>query len=390
MTVRSFGSILGLALLVAACGGGEPAEEPAAQDGAGAALAALQAAPCDAATIAAIADSVLSPLLTGIGHVENEVMDCQRLVMSTGPNGSYGPLAALFPMDGTLAQPRAAFATPQPAVTTYSWGGDAAKGYADSYPELEITQGAACVWLRNSADAADGWQAAIASGAPCGSATAPADAAFNHPVFERTYPDTGPNDYPRTARWEWDLSGARQFIGVKCGDAWCGVMAAGSAAPRTQPLVGGDLAPRESVPGWSDAQHLAIYDSAAARARPGPWGALVAFAGMQKDSISWSEGIFAAHIRVEGATSDPGHQRYLDWFFLDPYSGFSAGEFILRFPGQYDEAWYEAGPMRRRQAKRVQYAPTSPHQVGTVRWRWEETGERIWTFCPSGSCYVGL
>ena len=111
---------------------------------------------------------------------------------------------------------------------------------------------------------------------------------------------------------------------------------------------------------------------------------------MQKDSIPWQEGIFAAHIRVEGATSDDGHQRYADWFYLDPFTGFSAGEFILRFPGQYDEAWYEAGPMRRRQAKRVQYAPTPAHQPGTVRWRWEETGERIWTFCPSGSCYVGL
>jgi hypothetical protein len=109
---------------------------------------------------------------------------------------------------------------------------------------------------------------------------------------------------------------------------------------------------------------------------------------MAKDSIQWAAGIMAAHIQVKPDT-DPGHARYADWFFLDPDRGFSQGELILRFPGQYDEAWYQPRPMKRRQSKEIRYAPAQPHQGGTVRWRWQETGERIWTFCPNGTCAIG-
>ena len=91
--------------------------------------------------------------------------------------------------------------------------------------------------------------------APCGSdASPPPEAAFRNTVIERVYQGTEPDDYPKTARWEWDLNTNKQFIGVRCGDAWCGVLAAGAEAPRTRPLVGGRDEARESVPGWSDAQ----------------------------------------------------------------------------------------------------------------------------------------
>ena len=226
---------------------------------------------------------------------------------------------------------------------------------------------------------------------PCGgSVSSPPDSAFRHPVFERVYPRTGPADYPKTARWEWDLNSSKQLIGVKCGDAWCGVLAAGAGAPRTEPLLGGAAVARESVPGWSDAQHLAVFDSVAWHARPGPWASLVSYPGLQAESPPWTEGLMAARIRVYGTPADSGHERFVERFYLQPNDGFARGDMILRFPGLQDEAWYQQGPMRRRQAKRIQYAPTPPHQVGAARWRWREEGETIWIFCPSGSCYVDL
>lgn len=377
-------------LLVAGCGGGEPAVEAAPEDDARAsALAALAAAPCDGATIAVVADSVLAPLLTGVGHVENEVMDCQRLVLGSGAEATFGPLVGLFPMEATLGLARSAFATAQPAASVYSWGGDATAGYPDEDHGLGIAPGAACLWLRNEGDAPDGWRGAIVAGSPCGGAAAPPDSAFTQPAFERTYPGATAADYPRTARWEWDLNASAQFIGMKCGDAWCAVMPAGAGRPRTEPLVADDLPELQVVPGWSDAQWLAVYDSATARARPGPWGSLVAYRGLAKDSVEWAEGIFAAHVTLSGSPGEAGHRRFAEWFYLEPYRGVTLGELILRFPGQYDEAWWQPAPMKRRQAKEMRYAPAQPHQGGTVRWRWQPAGERVWTFCPNGTCAVG-
>ena len=379
-------------LVAVACGEGGPSSETAQPDRTAEAMAALEANPCDAGSNAALADSTLAALLTGVGHVENEIYDCQRLVISVGAEGEFGPLVALFPMDGTLGLARSSFASPQPAVTIYSWGAAASAAggdYVGGYPDLEIDPGSHCLWLRNATDTDTGWSGAIMADAPCGSdASPPPEAAFRNTVIERVYQGTEPDDYPKTARWEWDLNTNKQFIGVRCGDAWCGVLAAGAEAPRTRPLVGGRDEARESVPGWSDAQHLAVFDSTEGRARPGTWASLVSYSDLQAESPPWAEGLMGARIRVYGTPRDTGHELFVQRFYLQPEAGFARGDLILRFPGFYDEAWYQQGPMRRRQAMSMQYAPTPMHQVGAARWRWRENGETIWIFCPSGSCHV--
>ena len=134
-----------LATLVgAACGEGEPSSETAQPDRTAEVMAALEANPCDAGSNAALADSTLAALLTGVGHVENEVYDGQRLVISLGAAGEFGPLVALFPMDATLGLARSAFVSPVPAVTMYSWGAAASADrgdYVGGYPDLEIDPG---------------------------------------------------------------------------------------------------------------------------------------------------------------------------------------------------------------------------------------------------------
>ena len=250
------------ALALAACGGDADVEQAPTVDPTAAAVALLTGSPCDGTAPSVLADSTVARALTGATRLDPEVGDCQRLV---GADGEFGPLVALYPVDATLGLAAADFATARPAVAVYSWG--AAGGpYADGYPELGLAgQGTSCLWVRSAG--ADAWSGALVHGAFCGAATPPPDADFTLPVFARAIPGTVAADYPRTARWEWDLDGRRHAIGFKCGDGWCTAVG-GGAAPRTQPLMGGDDTPRERVPGWSDAQHLAVYDSAAGEGPP--------------------------------------------------------------------------------------------------------------------------
>jgi hypothetical protein len=389
--------VVALVTLFAACGG-EEAAVPEEIDSSAAVLTAIEANPCDASlTTRGLTelnlvppDSAIARVLTGTVDLANEAHDCQRLVLSTGASGEFGPLVGLFPVDATLALARADFATARPAVSVYSWGA-AGGSYSEEYAPLGLAKGARCLWLRNPTGVPDGWQAALAPGL-CGDApAAPADGDFGLAVFERTYPGATAEDYPRTARWEWDLDGVVQFIGVRCGEAWCAVLPAGSSAPRTAPLpqqLRGSSLVRLTMPGWSDAQHLAVFDSAAGHARPGPWGTILSHPALHGDAPLWTEGILAAAIDVRDDHAAYNH--FAELFYLQPENGGGRSDVILRFPGiSADEAWYQQGPMRRRQARGVQYAPAvMAPATGVVRWRWREGDPGLWMFCRGGSCAV--
>jgi hypothetical protein len=385
-------------VLAAACGGEDAAEVAPESDPFAAALEAIAANPCDATlTTRGLTemspvppDSTIARALTGGADLSNEAHDCQRLVLSTGPGGEFGPLVGLFPVDATTGLARADFTTARPAVSVYSWGASGGS-YAEDYPALGITTGAHCLWLRNASGSADGWRGALAPGLCGAGSTAPTDTDFQLVGVERTYPGATAEDFPRTARWEWDVASERQFIGVRCGEAWCAVLPAGSSAPRTEPLPqqlrGSDLA-RLTIPGWSDAQHLAVFDSAAGRARPGPWGTILSHPALHDEAPLWTEGILAAAIDVRDDHADYG--RFAERFYLQPEDGGGRSDVILRFPGiSPDEAWYQQGPMRRRQVRGVQYAPAvSAPATGVVRWRWREGDPELWLFCRAGSCAV--
>lgn len=392
-----------LSFLLLGVGGGcgEGAEPPTEQaDALGAqALETIRANPCDLSLstrdpmtlTAGPPDSVLARVLAGTVDLVNEAHDCQRLVIGVEAAREFGPLVGLFPVDATLALARGDFATARRAITLYSWGA-AGGSYMDEYPELGISGGAHCVWLRNATDTETGWRAAVVTGSVCGMGQAPGDSAFVYPVFARRYPRTSAGDYPRTARWEWDLGTGRQFVGVKCGDAWCAIMPAGSGTPRTRPLPeplrGSDL-PRLAIPGWSDAQHLAVVDRARGRVRPGPWGTVLSHPALHQDAPEWAQGILAAAIDVEDDGS-PAYDLYAERFYLQPGGGGGRSDVILRFPGTSpDEAWYQQGPMRRRQASGVLYTPALDTPArGTVRWRWQDDASTLWLFCRAGSCHV--
>jgi hypothetical protein len=71
------------------------------------------------------------------------------------------------------------------------------------------------------------------------------------------------SDYPAVARWDWDSTNARQYIGIKCGAAWCEVGARGLKPSAPLPVSAGDprgLRRVRLIKGWYDQQLLADAD----------------------------------------------------------------------------------------------------------------------------------
>jgi hypothetical protein len=77
-------------------------------------------------------------------------------------------------------------------------------------------------------------------------------------------PELDPDDYPSVGRWDWDPSRNQQYIGLRCGDAWCEVtaQAQGSERQSSPAYDASDMNPAGppvfSVKGWYDEQRLAV------------------------------------------------------------------------------------------------------------------------------------
>ncbi|MGQ0642340.1 MAG: hypothetical protein ACT4P6_16455 [Gemmatimonadaceae bacterium] len=70
-------------------------------------------------------------------------------------------------------------------------------------------------------------------------------------------------DYPAVARWDWDSVNTQQYIGVKCGAAWCEIGRKGFRASSPLPVLSTDPAEVRRVrliKGWYDQQLLAKGD----------------------------------------------------------------------------------------------------------------------------------
>lgn len=77
----------------------------------------------------------------------------------------------------------------------------------------------------------------------------------------------GASDYPPVARWDWDPVNNQQYIGIKCGAAWCEIGARGdkpfTVSAGHAPTAGSTVVPNVlAVKGWYDEQFLAIKNDA--------------------------------------------------------------------------------------------------------------------------------
>lgn len=78
-------------------------------------------------------------------------------------------------------------------------------------------------------------------------------------------PGSFPDDYPPVARWDFDTASKHQFVGIRCGDAWCEVRSPGDIYTPNPPAnktiaVGKQRLTRRvlEVKGWHDQQRLAV------------------------------------------------------------------------------------------------------------------------------------
>ena len=210
-----------------------------------------------------ITDSVRGIPLSGpIANIP-EYHDCQRFIDSSGSYDSVYAIFAAFHLD-TLDSALASGLIP--VGTIYTPDG--------TYGPLGIKPGFNCLILGKQGSL---WSAVMV---PRGQGQSAADCsgvspAGGHPLVVRLEHVLHaalfkPSDYPPVARWDWDSVHTQQYIGIRCGGAWCEIGAQGfqPSAPYEGEPVSFEKPPGISWPlqatervqrikGWYDDQRLA-------------------------------------------------------------------------------------------------------------------------------------
>jgi hypothetical protein len=191
------------------------------------------------------------------GSITNvpEFHDCQRMVLR---NGNYGPLMAVF-----AARDLASIKFNGASVTA------AAEIFNDStdfsYPPLGIGPLFNCLYVFGNSGALRAKMVNVGGQEKdCGKALDTAGmAGVELQVVESLRGRFQGGDFPPVARWDWDSSSRTQYIGLKCGQAWCEIGMRGfvTSTPYYDPpagmtvLQGPDRV--RAIKGWYDQQYLA-------------------------------------------------------------------------------------------------------------------------------------
>jgi hypothetical protein len=190
-----------------------------------------------------------------------EFHDCQRFLVGPGKQ-QFDSLYAIFARHG-LDTVRVdeirngAGTTAIPMGVIYSYHGE--------YKPLGIAPDFNCLYFIGSATAASGYEALVVQVGEKETACAgPPVGRRERLTVERTeMPGADDGDYPPVARWDWDAERATQFIGIRCGRAWCEVhprvqTAAFASSPNYTRMGTVRFRREVEVKGWYDEQRLAL------------------------------------------------------------------------------------------------------------------------------------
>jgi hypothetical protein len=207
-----------------------------------------------------VKDTVRSIPLSGPITNIPEYHDCQRFIDTAGNYDSVYAIFAAFRLEaGTLFRERAI-----PVATIYTPNG--------TYNALGIGPGFSCLFLRQVGPIR--WTAMMVhrgqgnANSDCRRALPDGKLLEVKPQIVERFAE---EDYPPVARWDWDSVSRQQYVGIRCGAAWCEVGAPGftpSEGYRGPSLVF-DAIPGVSLPpgaaqrvqkikGWYDVQRLAL------------------------------------------------------------------------------------------------------------------------------------
>lgn len=358
--------------------------------------------------------------LSGEITVIPEFHDCQRFIRSDGSYDSLYAIYAAFHLEslpcGLSCGAGQASAVAVPAATVLSYGG--------RYPHLGIKTGFNCLYLWDppSWKAAMIWQYDNPDCRSRPSVTAlPANAMLLpvHAIQPQSVPPFREREYPPVARWDWDPKAQEQYIGVRCGLAWCEVGGPSvpdipGTGPMYPPLlpfdpVAGFIASSATtravsrVKGWGDAQPLAFKAaSPAAGALKVQPSRLIGFVvpnpvlgDLQRAQFesTWVHVAWA----VVGADypSKLSYRRGRNKIFL--CYGSARGCRIQVIPKECASSstapgWWAitrlANDSLRYNCVTWRPYPGGIDVPGTVRWRWQAEDETNWIKCPSGCCEV--
>lgn len=312
-------------------------------------------------------------MVSGIHLHENEVHDCQRLI----ENGALGPLAGLLVATERLANP----GDPSDGVVL----AEILNYTGPSYAALAIDSGWSCLWIRGPLQR-PGRQWGIAAIRRPTSGSCATEAFDTEPsdtlvVHRLTHGQGG--EYPSTGRWMWDAARGENFIGIRCGDAWCEIGREGFNG--TAALSGPD-----DVPGWWDEQPLTYASTTGSGLQVSNLVARIAPARPRIDPadrrLRSREGAHVATVTITG-TDDAARAAYERKFGFDP-----AEDTHRIYMRDHRPVW----PIPRRTALRSQGGAWSTNLLyrehvwhgvpGSVRWAWFETDEGMWIPCKAGCC----
>lgn len=352
-----------------------------------------------------------------------EFNDCQRF-----PNTAitaYGPLVAIFAsesLNATIGEigKRAAAHQPDRALSVAI-----VLSYDGPYQALGIRQGFNCLYLAADTTrigtAYQAWMVPVAADSACSKAMVPAQLAVMPDAMRL---DVRPRnmgqqyqtaDYPQVARWDWDRSGNRQYIGIGCRDAWCEI---GRDFQPSQNYDNGSPSAHDrrtmQIKGWYDEEFLAVNDPAPGNSGlvpSGMVGTIVPAPGLDKliedqQYTSWQP---VAEVWIN-APVGPYAKKFN--FATTKAPGKTAYNTIAMCTGSRTSCNIPAGEALSCDVSggawfaRVQAAGTSKvtylcvtHRThndaellkriaGVVRWRWKTSDQGAWIACPNGCCEV--
>jgi hypothetical protein len=331
-------------------------------------------------------DTTVSIRLAGEIAKIPEYHDCQRLIIGGNPNAAdhFGALVGIFASEALGAISRADFEETGGVAVAQLYNFSSM-----SYAVLGIRPRYSCLYLRLRSDSS--WQANLVH----------MDLTDDCPPLDQ-WPGGGPlqvtrtaplpreSDYPPVARWDWDPTHKRNYMAVKCVDAWCEI---GVGPLDESPVYMGGQTDR--VKGWYDEQALAV---------PGADGLIGPLINGRIVPEPRLDTLTEAHFTCMDASCTPdaawvkvatAHLATTNSIHYQTKMNFTPGAnqiFLRRKTRAGEEVWQTriisaAGDTAFRRTLRVAH-PGQPVPA-TARWHWREDDERTWVRCSLGCCEGG-
>ncbi len=352
------------------------------------------------------------------GPISNipEFHDCQRFVKDTLYDSLYAIYASfrLASLDLRLDSLADTTIHPEfigkqvavPVATVFSYGG--------TYVPLRIEPGFNCLylWLVGKA-----WHAKMVPMGPseprCGDPIVDPEGAPGKELLVLP-PGGGPSlSVPAISRWDWDSVNAKQYVGIKCGNAWCEI--GDSDLVSTPPYSGtlvfdpvpvGTASPTAvlavaRIKGWNDVQRLAVKDGD--HVVPSMiWGTIVPHPLLDKldDPAKFKSWVHVADEVVEGpAASYPklnltaGVNKVYLCHNIPSACGITSPPACAADPTDGIQWWARitsgiGASVDRCVVRRTHTDPGVPPIPGAARWRWQAKDETNWIRCPTGCCEI--